>query len=184
MEDHWRGNVKNIHTAQDVKFLLKLKLILFVLLHHNNTVCVVITGEYRTDSEVDSPWVKASVAEGSALPWKIGHLGASWRTSLPCCATTTKVPTGFMPPPARSHWTKAGQMVPLPTCEQCCALPTVHVPCPIIQLWNEFEVTITWGKKVFLWWERCRKSSSEQRVCWNINWPYYVLCLLMWAAVR
>lgn len=106
-------------------------------------ICVVINSEYRTGSEVDSLWVKASVAEGSALPQKIGHLGASWRTSLPRCATTTQVPTGFMPPPARSHWTKAGQMVPLPTYEQRCKLPTVHVPCPIIQLWDEFGVMIT-----------------------------------------
>lgn len=89
-------------------------------------VCVVINGEYRTGSEVDSLWVQASVAEGSALPWKIEHLGASWRTSLPCCATTTQVPTGFMPPPARIHWTKAGQMVPLPTYER--PLPTAHCP--------------------------------------------------------
>lgn len=92
-------------------------------------ICVVINGEYRTGSEVDSPWVPASVAEGSALPWKIGHLGASWRTSVPCCATTTQVPTGSMPPPARSHWTKAGQMVPLPTYEQ--PLRTAHCPLPM-----------------------------------------------------
>ncbi len=92
-------------------------------------ICVVINGEYRTGSEVDSLWVQASVAEGSALPWKIEHLGASWRTSLPCCATTTQVPTGFMPPPARSHWTKAGQMVPLPTYDQ--PLRTAHCPLPM-----------------------------------------------------
>lgn len=92
-------------------------------------ICVVINGGYRTGSEVDSLWVQASVAEGSALPWKIEHLGASWRTSLPCCATTTQVPTGAMPPPARSHWTKAGQMVPLPTNEQ--PLRTAHCPLPL-----------------------------------------------------
>lgn len=83
-----------------------------------------VTSEYRIGSDVDSPWVQASVAEGSALPWKIEHLGASWKSSLPCCATMTKVPTGSMPPPARSHWTKADQMVPLPSYEQ--PLRTAH----------------------------------------------------------
>lgn len=83
-----------------------------------------VASEYRTGSEVDSLWVQASVAEGSALPWKIEHLGASWKSSLPCCATMTKVPTGSMPPPARSHWTKADQMVPLPSYEQ--PLRTAH----------------------------------------------------------
>ena len=61
-------------------------------------MCEVINSEYRTGSEVDSLWVQASVADGSALPWKIGHLGASWRTSLPCCGSTTQVPTGLLPP--------------------------------------------------------------------------------------
>lgn len=36
-----------------------------------------------TGSEVDTLWVLASVAGGSALPWKAGHLGASWKGSLP-----------------------------------------------------------------------------------------------------
>lgn len=76
---------------------------------------VALSGDYRAGSDVGSPWVQASVAGGSALPWKIGHLGASWRSSVPCCATATQVPTGSMPPPARGQWTKAGQMVPLPT---------------------------------------------------------------------
>lgn len=87
-------------------------------------ICVAINNEYRTGSKVDSLWVQASVAEGSALPWKIGHLGASWRTTLPRCATTTQVPTGSAPPPARIYWTKAVQMVPLPTHQQ--PLRTAH----------------------------------------------------------
>lgn len=98
------------------------------------TICVAINGEYRTGSEVDSLWVQASVAEDSALPWKIEHLGASWRTSLPCCATTTQVPTGSMPPPARGYWTKAGQMVPLPTYQP--PLRTAHCPLPCHSTWG------------------------------------------------
>lgn len=91
-------------------------------------ICVAINGEYRTGSEVDSLWVQASVAEGSALPQKIEHLGASWRIGLPCCASTTQVLTGSLPPPARSHWTKAGQMVPSPTYEP--PLRTARCPLP------------------------------------------------------
>lgn len=140
MEYRWKCNKKNCHTAKilhanaSYQFILstKVKLTSLCCLAPPATItmiCVVINSEYRTGSEVDSLWVQASVAEGSALPWKIGHLGASWRTSLPCCATTTQVPTGSMPPPARSHWTKAGQMVPLPTYEQ--PLRTAHCPLPV-----------------------------------------------------
>ena len=56
---------------------------------------------------------RTSVAYGLALPWKIGHLRASWITTLPRCGTTL-MPTGIVPPPARSHWSAACQMVPLP----------------------------------------------------------------------
>lgn len=97
-------------------------------------ICVAINAEYRTGREVDSLWVQASVAEDTALPWKIEHLGASWRTSLPCCATTTQVPTGSMPPPASGHWTRAGQMVPLPTYEP--PLRTAHRLLPCHSTWE------------------------------------------------
>lgn len=85
---------------------------------------VVVNGGYKTGSDAASLWVQASVAESSSLPWKIGHLGASWRTNPSCCATT-----GWMPPPARKHQTRAGQMVPLPSYKQ--ALWTVHCPLPV-----------------------------------------------------
>lgn len=142
MEAHWKFNEKKsvishkiVHTHANpnpFKHYAKVKLTFPCCLASAapiTIICVVINGGYRTGSEVDSLWVQASVAEGSALPWKIEHLGASWRTSLPCCATTTQVPTGAMPPPARSHWTKAGQMVPLPTNEQ--PLRTAHCPLPL-----------------------------------------------------
>lgn len=102
-EDLWKHNISKHFTTLPLYhcLLIYLNSVLFAWLCQPQSqwyMCIVINGEYRTGSKVDSLWVPASVADGSAPPQKIGHLGASWRTSGPCCATATQVV-------ARSHST-------------------------------------------------------------------------------
>lgn len=75
------------------------------------SIPVAVSSEYGTGSEEDTLWVLASVAGGSAMPWKTEHLAASWTGSLPGC------PGAHWPraTTARSPQTSTGQMAPSPT---------------------------------------------------------------------
>lgn len=60
--------------------------------------------EYGTGSEEDTLWVLASVALGSALPWKTEHLGASWKGSLPSCPLASRHHQLGTTGPAQARW--------------------------------------------------------------------------------
>lgn len=75
------------------------------------SIPVAVSSEYGTGSEEDTLWVLASVAGGSAMPWKTEHLAASWTGSLPGCPVA-RWPRATT---ARSPQTSTGQMAPSPT---------------------------------------------------------------------
>lgn len=137
-----------------------------------SSVPVAVSSEYGTGSEEDTLWVLASVAGGSAKPWKTEHLAASWTGSLPGCpgARWPRATT------ARSPQTSTGQMAPSPTRDR----PTRPDRCHPVQLggggglfwlshlsWKVFIVCVHGGKG---------------GIYWNTNGPDYVACLLKQAA--
>lgn len=80
---------------------------------------------------------------------------------------------GAIPPPARSRWTKAGQMVPSPTYEQ--PLKTAHLPPspaprprpPSPALSFNSGMNLERGRKFFRGRGGGRAKKSCLRVCWS-----------------
>lgn len=89
---------------------------------HVFTSRLAVGSEYGTGSEEDTLWVLATVALGSALPWKTEHLGASWKGSLPSCpgarwpraTTSSEPPDQHRPDGALANLRQADKTSPTP----------------------------------------------------------------------